>query len=207
MPRVKIEIYRFVDAAQPGWVECRLIDANGTAHIFVEKIPVVTLEDLWADSSYPTRGEIACRIVARRTATGRAVCTIDTELPWAIESTEGTTRFDVYANQLSSDMIACPFCGSDLILQANGESRCVSSGALLSISITTLLRERFANRTTALDVPPLTYRTDGRWFCPACGVSMLSSGDRIVCEVCGQPLHDLIWELTDLNPHLQVKER
>ena len=207
MPHVKIEICRFVDEAQPGWVECRLIDASGSSHIFIEKIPIVTQEDLWMDSSFPARGEIACRIVARHTVNERAVCTIDTELPWGIESTERATRFDIYAKQLNSEVVACPCCGDDLVVQATGESRCVSSGALLSINITNLLRERFSNRATAFVVAPLRYRTGGRWFCPACGVSMLNHGDRVVCEVCSRPIHDLIGELTELNPHPPAMER
>lgn len=201
MPSVEVEISRLVDVAQPGWVECRLIDTSGKSHVFIEKIPVVSAENLWTDSIYPARGGISCRVVARRSENGRTICTVDTERPYDIESTEGATRFDVDSDQLESEILACPRCGCDLIIQATGESRCVSSGALLSVNVTKALRERFAGPMSTRDVARSTFRTDGEWFCPACGVSMRNSGDRVFCTVCGQSLHDLVWELLELNPH------
>jgi hypothetical protein len=36
---VSVDITKFVDAAQPGWVECVLRDAHGVAWTFVEKVP------------------------------------------------------------------------------------------------------------------------------------------------------------------------
>jgi hypothetical protein len=60
---VKVEILRYVDDSQPGFVECRLIDAWGNQHLFLEKVPVVTLENLDVSSTYPQSGIIACQIV------------------------------------------------------------------------------------------------------------------------------------------------
>jgi hypothetical protein len=40
MTAVKVEIVRFVDEHQPGFVEVALVDAAGRLHTFVEKVPV-----------------------------------------------------------------------------------------------------------------------------------------------------------------------
>jgi hypothetical protein len=98
---VQVEISRYVDDAQPGWVECWLTDAWARQWSFVEKVPVVTAADLDAMSPYPQPGVIACQVVARRRdAAGREVVTIDTGSPWSVESTTGDVRFDVLPEQL-----------------------------------------------------------------------------------------------------------
>jgi hypothetical protein len=96
---VKIEITRFVDDYQPGIVECVLVDAQGSSHVFIEKMPVVTSQDLDANSAYPQAGVIACQVVERRVVNGHEVVRIDTT-PWVIESTTGEVLFDVLAGQL-----------------------------------------------------------------------------------------------------------
>lgn len=97
---VIVEILRYVDDWQPGWVECRLIDVRGQEWSFVEKVPVVTTDLLDASSDYPTRGVVACQVVNRRKEDSREVVTIDTEFPWGVESTTGDTRFHVMPEQL-----------------------------------------------------------------------------------------------------------
>lgn len=47
---ISVQIVRFVDSHQPGCVKCLLVDAESRRHIIVEKVPVVTAEDLDADS-------------------------------------------------------------------------------------------------------------------------------------------------------------
>ena len=85
---------RFVDDAQPGWVECEVTDANGDVHRFREKVPVVTSEDLNASTVYPYQVTLACEIRGQRlSSAGLAAVEVDTSKPWGIESTEGTTRF------------------------------------------------------------------------------------------------------------------
>ncbi len=86
---------RFVDAdPQPGLVECRLVDAAGHEHRFIEKTAIVSAENLWVDTVYPRLGVIACTVVAEH---GRepGIVTVDTNEPWGVESVEGTTRFDI----------------------------------------------------------------------------------------------------------------
>lgn len=97
---VNVEISRYVDNSQPGWVECRLVDALGDEHLFVEKAPVVTTAHLDAASSYPQAGVIACIVLGRSEHGGRQLVRVDTQTPWGIESTEGKDRFDVLAEQL-----------------------------------------------------------------------------------------------------------
>jgi hypothetical protein len=101
MIAVPIKIVRFADESQPGWVECELSDATGRCHAFLEKIPVVTSEELWCDSPYPREGVIACEVVSTWTdEEGRALAKIDTSRPWAIESREGATQFVVRSEVL-----------------------------------------------------------------------------------------------------------
>lgn len=102
MTGVQVTITRFVDEAQPGWVECQLVDIHGQTWLFIEKAPVVSKAALDVRSSYPQQGVIACDIfVTWLDITGREVVTIDTTSPWGIKSTSGKTQFDVYATQLT----------------------------------------------------------------------------------------------------------
>jgi hypothetical protein len=100
MPGIKVEISRYVDDYQPGIVECLFVDAWGKQHLFVEKAPVVSSENLDAGSSYPRAGVIACQVIERRNIDGREVVAVDTEMPWHIESTAGKSSFDVSPDQL-----------------------------------------------------------------------------------------------------------
>ena len=63
MTHAKIQITRFVDDAQPGWVEAVLIDAWKQKWTFVQKIHSFTEADLDADSEYPVEGVLECKIV------------------------------------------------------------------------------------------------------------------------------------------------
>ena len=101
MDFVTVEISRYVDNSQPGWVECRLVDALGCEHVFVEKVPVVSTALLDDTTTYPQIGHIACTALARRMREdGRELVQIDTQTPFVIESTAGKSRFDVFPEQL-----------------------------------------------------------------------------------------------------------
>jgi hypothetical protein len=98
---IRAKIERFTQEWQPGVVECTFVDAVGQAHVFEEKVPVVSVENLTAQSEYPRDGIVACRTIGSRVTTdGREVITVDTEQPWGIESKAGQTRFDVFREQL-----------------------------------------------------------------------------------------------------------
>lgn len=101
MPAVTVEIARFVDDHQPGFVECVLIDAAGTKHTFIEKGPVVSAANLTATSVYPQSGSIACEVQDEWQSTeGTSLARISTEQPWGVESQNGHTVFVVAKSQL-----------------------------------------------------------------------------------------------------------
>lgn len=102
MPEVIVDIIRYVDATQPGVVECRLIDAWGSLHTFIDKVPIFTIADLRETSVYPQRGVIACAALKRwQDPQGREIVTIDTKIPSRVESSTGRTQFDVLSSELT----------------------------------------------------------------------------------------------------------
>jgi hypothetical protein len=97
-----IWVVRWVDDWYPGWVECLLTDAFGHAWYFVEKVPIVSEENLDANSSYPRAGIIACREIERRMDNvGRELLVVDTTDPWGVEATSGETEFVVRPDQVA----------------------------------------------------------------------------------------------------------
>lgn len=100
MVGVSVAIHRYVDDSYPGWVECRLTDSHGHEWLFVEKVPIVSVEDLDAASDYPQPGVVACEVVRRTGAGADEVVEIDTERPWVIVATTGETRFEVRSEQI-----------------------------------------------------------------------------------------------------------
>jgi len=84
---VPIRITGFADAAQPGWVWCELEDASGKVFRFIEKIPVVTCEELWADSQYPRDGLVECDLIAIRDDPVRGrLATVSIAVPTTLDS-------------------------------------------------------------------------------------------------------------------------
>lgn len=101
MPSLCVQIVRFVDLSQPGWVECRLLDAWDRDWTFMEKVPVVTRESLDATSDYPQEGFIACTVVRSwQDECGRALVTVDTLQPWGVAAVGGETQFEVLASRV-----------------------------------------------------------------------------------------------------------
>jgi hypothetical protein len=97
MKELRVSITRFVDEAQPGWVECTFTDVHGKTWTVKEKVPIVTKASLTAQSHYPQPGVITCQIVVTwLDVTGREVVTIETQTT----ATTGETSFDVLAAQL-----------------------------------------------------------------------------------------------------------
>ena len=101
MTVVPVTIRKYVDTAQPGWVECCLVDASGQEWIFVEKVPVVTDRPLGPDSDFPQPGLLACQVLGTRedSALGK-IATVDTNTPWGVESVDNRTTFDVLLSTL-----------------------------------------------------------------------------------------------------------
>jgi hypothetical protein len=93
---LRVKISRYVDAAFPGWVECSMVDATGHEHLFVEKVPAVTLAALDETSNFPQPGFIACIVIGRnKRDDGSQLVRIDTQT-----TTVGRTKFDVFSEQL-----------------------------------------------------------------------------------------------------------
>jgi len=59
MTCLRVDIVGFADESFPGFVRCDFTDARGNRHTVLEKLPVVTTENLWSDSAYPNRA--CCR--------------------------------------------------------------------------------------------------------------------------------------------------
>ena len=106
MHELVVQIVRFVDSAQPGWVEAEFVDAKGERHTLIDKIPIFTGEDLWIDSKYPVAGGVGCEVLQRyRDEKGKEVVRITTERPCPVESTKGLTEFVVPANLIISALV------------------------------------------------------------------------------------------------------
>ena len=102
MDAVSVQITGYVDEHFPGFVSCALRDAHGRTWQFVDKVPIFSLADLTGGSVYPQPGVIRCQVVSRSVdAAGRALVRVDTSTPDGVESTDGNTIFDVFAEQLA----------------------------------------------------------------------------------------------------------
>jgi hypothetical protein len=103
MPELTIQVVRFVDVTQPGWVECKFVDAAGHLHTLRDKVPIFTNEDLDATSQYPQPGVAACEVIEHWSdAEGRKLVRITTDRPYGIESVEGLTEFVVLRELLKT---------------------------------------------------------------------------------------------------------
>lgn len=101
---IRAKITRWVNDAFPGFVECRFTDRFGREWVAIEKVPVLTNKELRSDTRFPQSVLIACRVVARRhDEAGREFADITIETPWGLEAADGTTSFQLYAEQLQSD--------------------------------------------------------------------------------------------------------
>ena len=105
MPAIAVQIVRFVDESQPGFVECEFVDAAGRCHVLFDKVPIFdAAESLWSDSEYPQPGAAGCEVLERwKDDQGRDLARVTTERPYGIESREGLYEFVVLASQLKSD--------------------------------------------------------------------------------------------------------
>jgi hypothetical protein len=97
-----VQIVRFANENQPGWVECEFADAEGRKHRVVDKVPIFTTKPLDAGSYYPQSGKIRCTVLAEwRDAGGRELKRVATAQPDDVESTERLSEFVVLATQVS----------------------------------------------------------------------------------------------------------
>lgn len=98
---IKVKITRFISNDQPGVVECKFKDAWDKEFKIEEKIPVVTTSQLNENSKYPQDGVVACEMIKEwEDKEGRKLVTIDIDKPWAIETIDGLTQFDILKKNL-----------------------------------------------------------------------------------------------------------
>ena len=103
MHTISVQIVRFTDASQPGWVECVFRDASNHEWLLADKVPIFTTAPLDVDSSYPQPGVVACEIVREWTdERGRRRCIISTERPWGVEAKGGETQFEVFCDRITT---------------------------------------------------------------------------------------------------------
>ena len=101
MKAIRIKITSFISDDQPGFVECKFNDTWNREHIVHEKIPIVTKKYLNANSEYPQYGVIACEIITEwKDKDERTIFTVRTEKPWAVDTIDGLTEFDILEEQL-----------------------------------------------------------------------------------------------------------
>lgn len=97
-----VQIVRFVDNRQPGWVQCTFTDAEGRDHKLLDKAPIFTGQILDAATSYPQSGKVRCTILDEwRDSSGRELRRITTAEPDGVESSEHLSEFVVLAAQIS----------------------------------------------------------------------------------------------------------
>jgi|SRR5581483_6806336 len=99
--RLVVNIVEFVDDHQPGRVACTLIDARGTQHRFVDKVPIFTSEHLDKKNTYPRSGLVRCTVLDEWLDSGNELVRVSTAIPDDVESTSGISEFVVFAQQLS----------------------------------------------------------------------------------------------------------
>jgi|ERR1700722_408458 hypothetical protein len=98
-----VEIVRYVDDHQPGWVEAQFADATGLRHIIIDKVPVLAEGDIGPDSLFPQPSKIGCEILSQaKDDAGMVLVYITTARPDGVESTDGRSEFVVLPTQLSN---------------------------------------------------------------------------------------------------------
>jgi len=100
MTAIKVTITRFVREDQPGWVAFEFVDAHGSPRQFVEKAPIVSIEELTKTSQYPRQGFLDVEVLGRKTKESQEVVIVDTSKPWGVESVDGVTQFEVSQDSL-----------------------------------------------------------------------------------------------------------
>jgi len=101
MTCLRVEIVGFVDESFPGFVRCAFADVNGDRHTFIEKIPVVTTQDLWSDSIYPQLGTVPCeKVESVEGTTDRGLSLVTIGVGDSMDSPGYSKQFVVRESQL-----------------------------------------------------------------------------------------------------------
>jgi hypothetical protein len=91
-----VQIVRFFDDSFPGFVVCEFVDAERRIHTLVDKVPVVTTNDVHASSAFPQLGSLRCTVLERwQEESGRELVRVNVAYPDGVETTEGLVEFVV----------------------------------------------------------------------------------------------------------------
>lgn len=101
MPYLKIKITGIANNDQPGFVFCSFRDASNQEWNFIEKIPIVSKEDLDEKSIFPLQGIIPVTIKkVWANQKGKKIITIDAFEPLGIATLEKKSLFDIPSEQI-----------------------------------------------------------------------------------------------------------
>lgn len=94
---LKVKIEKYVSCNQPGFVSCIFKDVNGKEWRIIEKIPVLTANDI-PKEKLPLEGfYVAGEILSEETDK----IYFNISKPWGIETEDGETKFKIFRHQLS----------------------------------------------------------------------------------------------------------
>lgn len=99
MPYLRGTVTKWIDDAFPGWVEARLVEADGRVAVLTDKVPVFGLDGVTMDTQLPVPVTLACEIVRReRDGHDREVAVV--ALSHGITDQEGRNEFRVNSDQI-----------------------------------------------------------------------------------------------------------
>jgi hypothetical protein len=105
LAQLAVQIVRFVDPHQPGFVECEFTDVEGRRHTIMDKVPIFTDGDLDAQSACPLPGAAPCEVLSSwKDERGRDLVRVTLARPAEIQSAEGLLEFTVLATQLKPEL-------------------------------------------------------------------------------------------------------
>ncbi|HEX6369385.1 MAG TPA: hypothetical protein VF006_10660 [Longimicrobium sp.] len=94
----------------------------------------------------------------------------------------------------------CPRCGTQTE-RRGGELVCPAGNMPLAPHTASRLAAAFVERTATPSAEPLRYRAGGRWYCPGCGVRMVTEPHDVRCPRCTLHLNQFLVELVELHSH------
>jgi len=99
-----VQIVRWVDDHFPGFVACEFVDAWKRVHTLIDKVPMVTADDLDATSVYPQRGGVRCTVLERwrelRAEELGELVRVYIGYPDTMETSEGIREFVMQSSQV-----------------------------------------------------------------------------------------------------------
>ncbi len=98
----------------------------------------------------------------------------------------------------------CPKCG-DLMVESQDTLFCVKGNMFLSQNMLNKLNDVFIHKIRAPEKHKMLTGSGGKWFCPNHGKKMVNKDGYACCPICELGISEFIYELTRLNPHLDIE--